>query len=282
MTIATRAPVIMPSMATPNRMSNHPTTRPPGDVTNAGVALAQHRRDPPVERVEDRLERPRLLEQRDDDRGDDDECDDPLGEGQEEPSVELTADATDVPGDAADQGGRQDGKRQTGHRGAIVTHRGWPMPARIGSVDDGPCVDELHALEVRERAHERSARGDVGDANLDRGRQAAARSVRRGQMGDRPVLAGDPVDDGAQPVRIGGGQLGTDAMLSAPDQSVGDDPQRPQRQDGDEGQDAATPTLRPRRPSRPRPRPRGWRRSSSPRIVAPSFRIAPGAQEPDA
>ena len=33
MTIATRAPVIMPSMATPNRISNQPTTRPPGEVT---------------------------------------------------------------------------------------------------------------------------------------------------------------------------------------------------------------------------------------------------------
>ncbi len=35
MTIATSAPVIVPSMATPNRMSNHPMSRPPGDVTNA-------------------------------------------------------------------------------------------------------------------------------------------------------------------------------------------------------------------------------------------------------
>ena len=35
MTIATRAPVIMPSMATPNRISNQPTTRPPGEVTNS-------------------------------------------------------------------------------------------------------------------------------------------------------------------------------------------------------------------------------------------------------
>ena len=35
MTIATRAPVIMPSMATPKRISNQLTTRPPGDVTNA-------------------------------------------------------------------------------------------------------------------------------------------------------------------------------------------------------------------------------------------------------
>ena len=33
MTIATSAPVIIPSMATPNRISNQPTTRPPGDVT---------------------------------------------------------------------------------------------------------------------------------------------------------------------------------------------------------------------------------------------------------
>ena len=35
MTIATRAPVIMPSMATPKRISNQLTTRPPGEVTNA-------------------------------------------------------------------------------------------------------------------------------------------------------------------------------------------------------------------------------------------------------
>ena len=35
MTIATRAPVIMPSMATPKRISNQPTTRPPGEVTNS-------------------------------------------------------------------------------------------------------------------------------------------------------------------------------------------------------------------------------------------------------
>ena len=35
MTIATRAPVIMPSMATPNRMSNQPMIRPAGEVTKA-------------------------------------------------------------------------------------------------------------------------------------------------------------------------------------------------------------------------------------------------------
>ena len=35
MTIATSAPVIMPSMATPNRMRNQPMSRPAGDVTNA-------------------------------------------------------------------------------------------------------------------------------------------------------------------------------------------------------------------------------------------------------
>ena len=35
MTMATRAPVIMPSMATPKRISNQLTTRPPGEVTNA-------------------------------------------------------------------------------------------------------------------------------------------------------------------------------------------------------------------------------------------------------
>ena len=35
MTIATRAPVIMPSMATPKRISNQLTIRPPGEVTKA-------------------------------------------------------------------------------------------------------------------------------------------------------------------------------------------------------------------------------------------------------
>ena len=35
MTIATRAPVIIPSMATPNRISNQLMSRPPGEVTNA-------------------------------------------------------------------------------------------------------------------------------------------------------------------------------------------------------------------------------------------------------
>ena len=110
MTIATRAPVIMPSMATPNRMSNQPTIRPPGEVTNAGVALAEDGGDPPVERVEDRLERPGLLEQRDEDRRDRGRSDDALGEGQEEAPVELTADPPDVPRDAADQRCREDGQ----------------------------------------------------------------------------------------------------------------------------------------------------------------------------
>ena len=35
MTIATSAPVIIPSIATPNRMSNHEIARPAGDETNA-------------------------------------------------------------------------------------------------------------------------------------------------------------------------------------------------------------------------------------------------------
>ena len=37
MTSATSAPVIMPSMATPNRISNQPTTRPPGEVTKSAL-----------------------------------------------------------------------------------------------------------------------------------------------------------------------------------------------------------------------------------------------------
>ena len=43
MTIATRAPVIIPSMATPNRISNQLTIRPPGEVTKVGVALRRGR-----------------------------------------------------------------------------------------------------------------------------------------------------------------------------------------------------------------------------------------------
>ena len=35
MTMATRAPVIIPSMATPNRISSQLTMRPPGEVTKA-------------------------------------------------------------------------------------------------------------------------------------------------------------------------------------------------------------------------------------------------------
>ena len=70
MTIATRAPVIMPSMATPNRISNQLDDAAGGRRDERRVALAEHRRDPPVERIEDRLERPRLLDQGDQDRGD--------------------------------------------------------------------------------------------------------------------------------------------------------------------------------------------------------------------
>ena len=36
MTNATSAPVIIPSMATPNRISSQPTIRPPGEVTKPG------------------------------------------------------------------------------------------------------------------------------------------------------------------------------------------------------------------------------------------------------
>ena len=35
MSIATSAPVMSPSIATPNRISSHPTARPPGEVTNS-------------------------------------------------------------------------------------------------------------------------------------------------------------------------------------------------------------------------------------------------------
>ena len=58
MTIATRAPVIMPSMATPKRISNQLTIRPPGEVTNAESPWPEDGGDPPVERVEERFERP--------------------------------------------------------------------------------------------------------------------------------------------------------------------------------------------------------------------------------
>ena len=80
-----------------------PADDAPGGRRDEGrVALAEDRRDPPVERIEDRLERPRLLEQGDQERGDEDDADDALGERQEEPSIELAGDAPDVPGDAPD------------------------------------------------------------------------------------------------------------------------------------------------------------------------------------
>ena len=63
-------------------------------------------------------------------------AEDPLGQRQEEPSIQLTGDAPDVPGDATDEraGQRQRGKavgREPGHRvrschiriGADTTHR---------------------------------------------------------------------------------------------------------------------------------------------------------------
>ncbi len=80
------------------------------------VALAEDRGDPPIERVEDRSEGPGLLEQRDQDRGDRDECDDALGQRQEEATVELAADASDVPRHAADEGRGQQRHGQATHR----------------------------------------------------------------------------------------------------------------------------------------------------------------------
>ena len=98
---------------------------PTGRGDEGGVALTQHRRDPPVERIEDRLERPRLLDQRDEDRRDEDEPDDALGEREEEAAVELTGYAPDVPGHAADdRRDEREGQGRTMHRRPMM-----PEPA---------------------------------------------------------------------------------------------------------------------------------------------------------
>ena len=65
MTSATSAPVIVPMIATPNRLKNQPTTQPTGRRHVRRVALAEDRLDPPVDRVAERLERQRLLDERD-------------------------------------------------------------------------------------------------------------------------------------------------------------------------------------------------------------------------
>ena len=111
MTIATRAPVIMPSMATPNRISNQLTTRPPGEVTNAESPAPRTVAIPQLNESNERLDLERLLEDRDQDRRDRDDDDDALGQRDEEPAVELTADAPQVPGDPPDDRAGSDRER---------------------------------------------------------------------------------------------------------------------------------------------------------------------------
>lgn len=103
MTIATSAPVISPSIATPNRMSSQAMILPAVEVTKAEIALTEDGRDPPVERVEERFERPGLLDRRDQQRGQQDEGGHPLREGEEEPAIHLPADPLDVPRHAPDE-----------------------------------------------------------------------------------------------------------------------------------------------------------------------------------
>ena len=46
MTMATRAPVIVASSATPKRMSSQFTIRPPGEADEGGIADAEHVESP--------------------------------------------------------------------------------------------------------------------------------------------------------------------------------------------------------------------------------------------
>ena len=128
MTMATRAPVIIPSMATPNRISSQLTIRPPGDVTKA---------ESPAPRT---VAIPQLNESNSDwnvrvgfssrvisTAAISDHEDDPLGQREEEPAVELTADATQVPRHAPDdRAGEDRGER---HGSASVHDRA--IPGRV-------------------------------------------------------------------------------------------------------------------------------------------------------
>ena len=65
MTNATRAPVIVPSIATPKRMSSQLTIQPPGEVMNDESPWPKIVVMAPVERRPEGVDGPRLLEQRD-------------------------------------------------------------------------------------------------------------------------------------------------------------------------------------------------------------------------
>ena len=138
MTMATRAPVIIPSMATPNRISSQLTMRPPGEVTKA---------ESPAPRT---VAIPQLNESNSDPGTSaafsssvistaaiSDHDDDPLGQRQEEAPVELAADAPQVPRHPADDRAGQDrGERHGRHRSTIVPYPGGST-STVGAPFDG-------------------------------------------------------------------------------------------------------------------------------------------------
>ena len=168
MTIATRAPVIMPSMATPNRMSNQPMIRPAGDVTNAEspwpstVAMPQLNESNTFSNVHG------PLEHGDEDGRDDDEADDALGEGQEEAPVELTGDPLDVPADAADERrGERQAQRSDGASLAMMPEPGPRGRARRSARRPLVVVASEHAEqddEADQQGHREGDHRDVGEA----------------------------------------------------------------------------------------------------------------------
>ena len=78
-------------------------TQPAGALDERRVALAEDGGDAPVERRAERLERPRLLDQGDEQGGDRHQDDDPARQGQHEPAVEPAPDAFGMPRHAPHQ-----------------------------------------------------------------------------------------------------------------------------------------------------------------------------------
>ena len=194
MTNATSAPVIIPSMATPNRISNQLMTRPPGEVTNAAS---------PWPRT---VAIPQLNESKIDssvhgfsssvisDGGDRHEHHDPLGQRQEEAPVELAAHATDVPRDAADQRAGEGRQGELGHRAPILPSPACPSasvrPARLLvrrlARREEPALDRMERPERDDhddRCRDGHAPGRGAGGHADGGHRPQARGGRQAADG---------------------------------------------------------------------------------------------------
>ena len=102
---------------------------PAGRSDEARLALTEDRGEAPVERIPERADGDRPLEERDEDRGDRHHGHDPLEQREEEPSIELTAEAFYMPRDAPDDRAREQGDIERAHRVDRAT-RERPSPAQ--------------------------------------------------------------------------------------------------------------------------------------------------------